>query len=328
MAQAASVVDSLGDVYGQEGAVTLDDPATAIATYQQAQSIDARGLALDPNCARCRRGIAMEYWKIGMLMEATDQDQAAALYENGLATVAQFSAADQVTTRVRRLDTVIRQRLGTLLVAAGHAQDGIRTLGEVQDRFREAVHADPMDARARFDLAALDASLADGYEHMGNARAALAADREFLDTMTILVAQDNKNATWRLHHAEALVRWGSTEIALGEAVQGRRARDEGINTLMKLAQAGDADANVLDLAANALTDAHREPQLALRFAERAAVGAKQGSATALITLARTQRAAGRTADARTTAQQALKLLESHPKSIGNSKAAAQARRLT
>ena len=259
IAQAASVVDSLGDVYGQEGAVTLDQPATAIAAYEQAQAIDARGLAMDSSCARCRRGVALEYWKIGMLMEETDQDQAEALYENGLATLAHFSAADQGTARVRRLDTVIRQRLGTLLVAAGRASEGIKVLSEVQQRFREAVDADPMDARAQFDLAALDASLADGYEHAGQAKAALAADSEFLGTMTRLVGQDGKNAMWRLHYAEALVRWGSAEISLGETSRGQRARDEGIGTLVKLAQEGDADTNVLSLAANAMTDAIANP---------------------------------------------------------------------
>ena len=326
IAQAASVVDSLGDVYGQEGAVTLDDPTAAIAAYEQAQAIDARGLRLDADCARCRRGIALEYWKIGMLLEASDQDKAATSYENGLTTLAQFSPAEQATARVLRLDTVIRQRLGNLLIAAGRGEAGIHLLTDVRQRFRDAVQADPMDARARFDLAALDASLADGYEHLGNGKEARTADREFLDTMTTLVAQDDKNAMWRLHRAEAQVRWGTVEIDLGDTAQGQRARNEGLGTLIQIAHAADSDANVLDLVANALTDAHREPQLALTFAERAA-SAKRDSAQPLITLARAQRAVGRTADAHAAAEQALKLLEAHPKSLGNSEQAAQARSL-
>jgi tetratricopeptide (TPR) repeat protein/predicted Ser/Thr protein kinase len=326
IAQAASVVDSLGDVYGQEGAVTLDDPKAAIAAYEQAQAIDARGLRLDANCARCRRGVALEYWKIGMLMETSDQDQAATLYENGLTTLARLPTTELATARVLRLDTVIRQRLGNLLIAAGHGPSGIQMLSEVRLRFRDAARADPMDARARFDFAALDASLADGYEHEGDRKEARAAEREFLDTMTTLVAQDGKNAMWRLHRAEALVRWGTAEIELGDAAQGQRARNEGLGALIQIARTEDSDTSVLDMAANALTDAHREPQLALTFAERA-VSAKREPVQALITLARTQRAAGHTVDAHATAEQALKLLEAHPKSVGNKEQVAQARGL-
>jgi hypothetical protein len=146
--------------------------------------------------------------------------------------------------------------------------------------------------------------------------------------MTILVSQDTKNAIWRLHNAEALVRWGSAAMAMGKVVQGQRARDEGINALVKIAHADDADANVLDLAADALTEAHREPRLALTFAERAAAGTKQESARALITLARAQRAAGLSSEASASALQALKLLEAHPKSMGNNEQTSQARRLT
>jgi hypothetical protein len=64
----------------------------------------------------------------------------------------------------------------------------------------------------------------------------------------------------------------------------------------------------------------------LTFAERA-VSAKREPVQALITLARTQRAAGHTVDAHATAEQALKLLEAHPKSVGNKEQVAQARGL-
>jgi hypothetical protein len=91
----------------------------------------------------------------------------------------------------------------------------------------------------------------------------------------------------------------------------------------------DADANVLDLAADALTDAHREPRLALDVRRaRCEPGQRRIPREPLITLARAQRAAGRSAEAqRRGSAQALKLLEAHPKSLGNSEQAAQARRL-
>ena len=327
IAQAASVVDSLGDVYGQDGAVTLGDPGTAIVTYRRAQAIDAAGLKSDPGCARCRRGIALEYWKTGMLTEAIDQDQAAALYAGGLDTLAEFPAADRATVRVRRLDTVLRQRLGSLLIAAGRSEDGIAMLIEVQQRFEEAVKADPTDARARFDLAALDASLADGYEHAKRMRDALATDREYLASMEFLIAQDPKNVTWRFHGAGARIHVGQAQLRLNEAGPGRSAVEEGLAALLPLAQSPTADANILTLAATTLNDLQREPALALGFAERALGGRKAVTADLLITLARAQREAGHAEDARATARAALKVLAVHPKSVGNAEQTAGARRI-
>ena len=326
LAQAASVVDSLGDVYGQEGAVTLDDPRSAIAAYEEAQAIDARGLSQDAGCARCRRGVALEYWKIGMLTEARDQDAAQAAYERGLETLAQFSSADQATARVKRIDTVTRQRLGVLLIAAGRAPQGIAMLSEVQQRFRSAVREDPTDTRAAFDLAALDQALAVGYEHLSRTKEALMVDREYLDTMTALVAQDHKNLIWRMHRGEALAHLGLALMAIHDEGHGRPDLDEGIAVLMPLAKDPDADATALGLAAAALLDAHRDAGIALEFAARAA--AKQPmSVPALITLARAQRAAGHVSESRSAAQRALDLLNTHPNSMGHAEEAAQARAL-
>jgi tetratricopeptide (TPR) repeat protein/predicted Ser/Thr protein kinase len=325
IAQAASVVDSLGDVYGQEGAVTLDDPATAITTYETAQSIDALGLRLDAACARCRRGVALEYWKIGMLTEAIDEQHAADLYNDGLDTLAHSSAAEQATTRVRRMDTVLRQRLGTVLLADGRADEGIAMLSDVQRRFLGAVQADPTDARARFDLAALDASLADGFDRLGRESDALAANHEYVDAMNFLVAQDPKNTSWRFHRADALTRVGLTQLKLRDEIAGRKVLDQGLSELTELARSADSDANILSIAASALYDARRDPQLALAFAQRAVAGAKRPSPDALLTLARAQRSMGHADESRASAEAALTVLASHPKSLGNAEQTAQAR---
>jgi tetratricopeptide (TPR) repeat protein/predicted Ser/Thr protein kinase len=327
IAQAASVVDSLGDVYGQEGAVTLDDPAAAIAAYAAAQSIDALGLERDANCARCRRGVALEYWKIGMLTEAEDQDRAADLYTRGLATLAAFSAADQAGARVLRIDTVLRQRLGSLLIAAGRMQDGIGMLSEVHARFLSAVTADPKDARARFDLAALDASLADGYERMGRRGEALAIDREYLDTMNVLVAEDGGNTSWRFHRGEALVRVGLAQVAMGDTASGNRAIDEGMGVVTQMARGTESDVNILTVAANSLHDTHRDAPLALTFARRATLVEKHPASQSQITLARAERDAGHDEESRSAAGRALALLAAHPHGIGNAEQLREARAL-
>ena len=88
-----------------------------------------------------------------------------------------------------------------------------------------------------------------------------------------------------------------------------------------------SDAYMLRIAADSLTDAHRDPQLALSFAQRAITREKQASAPEFITLARALRAAGRKAESRAAARGALDLLAAHPRSLGNAAQTAQAKQL-
>jgi hypothetical protein len=153
IAQAASVVDSLGDVYGQEGAVTLDDPTAAIAAYEQAQAIDARGLRPRRRCARCRRGVALEYWKIGMLLEASgSRSKRRHRMRRGLDDVGPSSLP-----RIRRPTRVRQARYrdpaapGKLCSSPPDA--GPQGIHHVERRpdgaFARRSDADPTDARAR-----------------------------------------------------------------------------------------------------------------------------------------------------------------------------------
>jgi hypothetical protein len=212
------------------------------------------------------------------------------------------------------------------LITAGRAAEGIAMLSEVQQRFRAVLKEDPTDARAAFDLAALDQGLAVGYEHLFRTKEALSAHREYLDTMTALVAQDHKNLIWRMHRGEALVQLGQALLAAHDEGHGKPDLDEGIAILVPLAKDADADVTVLELAAAALVDAHRDAEDALDFAARAA--AKQPtSVPVIITLARAQRAAGRVGESKSSAQHALDLLNTHPKGLGHTEEAAKARGL-
>lgn len=327
LAQAASVVDSLGDVYAQEGAVSLQDPERGIAAYLQALAIDQAGLSRDPACARCRRGVALEYWKLGMPTEALDAEQAARYYQAGLETLAEFAPEDQATPRVRRIDTVIRQRLGIALLAQGSASAALTMLREVHARFKAAVDADPVDARARFDLAALDASLADGYDQLSRYAEASAINHEYLDCMQFLVAQDPGNKTWEWRRADALLRYGRGQSRLGHPEQGDRQIHEALSRLVALAKPASAENGLLNLAATSLLTMHGDAVQALTFAQRAVATERPPSVNSILTLADAQRAAGRQIEAGESARQALELLAVHPRSIRNSADTARARRL-
>jgi tetratricopeptide (TPR) repeat protein len=327
LAQAASVVDSLGDVYTQEGVVTLQEPEKGIAAYRQALAIDQAGLTRDPACARCRRGVALEYWKIGMPTEMLDGDEAAKYYQQGLATLAQFASEDQATPRVRRIDTVIRQRLGIELLAESRPVAALEMLRKVRERFKAAVDEDPVDARARFDLAALDASLADGYEQEAQFGEALAIDQEYLECMQFLLTQDPGNKTWAWHHADALLRYGRTLSRLGHPEKGDRQAREALSLLVELAKPESADSGLLSLAATSLLSMQGDAKMAMTFAQRAVAAEEPPSVDDILTLAGAQHAAGRDGDARESARRALDLLTVHPRSLGNAAKSARATRL-
>ncbi len=319
LAEAASVVDSLGDVYGQDDAVSLDDSAKATRAYEQAQAIDRKGAELDPGCARCRRGVALEYWKLGSL--AQDQDRAADLYNSGLTTLATFPAAEQTTSRVLRIDTVIRQRLGTIYLQTGRTTDGLRLLQKVRQRFRSAIAADPLDARARFDLAALDSSLADGFDDLGRYDDESDADREFLENMTVLSQLDPRNIGWQFHRAEALLRYGQLQSLHGQRIEGERKNKMGLDAILPLALKPDAEANILGVAANALVSLRRDPKrdapMAMDFAQRAIASSQHPTAGQYLTLAEAQQFGEHQEQSKASAQAALAILRAHPKSIEN-----------
>ncbi len=331
LAEAASVVDGLGDVYGQEDAVSLNDPAKAIQRYQQAQAIDLAGLKLDPHCDRCRRGIALEYWKLGMLTEGQDQNRAADLYNAALATLTAFTPAEQATSRVLRIDTVIRQQLGTIYLHTGRTVEGLHLLQMVRQRFQSSISADPVDARARFDLAALDSSLADGDDDLRRYKAESDADLEFLENMNVLVHLDPKSVGWQFHRAEALLRYGKLQLQLGQRSEGERTSKEGLALIIPLAQQPTAEANILGVASDYLVSLHpgpkRDAPMAVDFAQRAIAASPRPSAGQYLTLAEAQRFAGQTEQSKGSAEAALAILVANPKSIGNAAQLAHANRL-
>ncbi|MEO6923737.1 MAG: serine/threonine-protein kinase [Bryocella sp.] len=329
LAQAASVVDALGDIYGQEGAATLSDPAKAVRRYEQAQEIDAASLRKDASCDRCRRGVALEDWKIGILVD--DEVRAKDLFNAGLATLSAFSPAEQATARVLRIDTVLRQRLGTTYLHDGHTAEGIRMLASVRQRFLTAIAADPVDVRARFDLVALDFSRSEGFDDLGRYTDEAQADREFLANIETLLRQDPQNMEWQYTRAQGLLRHGRLLVRLGQKPEGRKASQAGLDIVVPLALRSDASGNVLGVAADALTSLHRDPShdapLAVAFARRAIASSPHPSTNQIITLAQAQRFAGMQADSHASAQAALALLRAHPRSASNASQSAEALKL-
>jgi tetratricopeptide (TPR) repeat protein/predicted Ser/Thr protein kinase len=329
--QAAYVLNTVGDVYGQESDLSIHDSQNAARTYEQSLTINQKALALDSHCIRCRSGIALEFWKLGMMARQDDQDKAAEYYRNGLATLSVFTPAEQATTRIRRMDTFIRQRLGEVYLSNGHPQEGVRMLEILQHRFQLAVAADKIDTRPRWDLGPLDGMLAEGYKQLRQYEKASDAYRGYVEMMNFLVHLEPQNRSWQQARAEALLNYGRLQTKLGQLQAGQRASDEGVALIVSLAQKPNAETNELDLAANSLVELHRDPTrdvpLALSFAQRDLAASPHPTVDQLLTLANAQRFASLTAQSKDSVQNALNLLALHPKSIGSAAQREQAHKL-
>ena len=228
MSAAASAFDKLGDVYDLQGAINLQNEAGAGAAYRQAIDIDRHALLRDATCARCRRGIAIEQWKLGCLYEYSDPDAAEQNFQAGLAGLALFTTQEKETTRVIRIDNLLRSHLGVTLFHLGQIKEGIQLLEEVQERFRAAIVNDPIDTRARFDLFALDFDLEDAYRDGNRPDLETRTVRERLDTINYLALHTPTNAELEGHRAEAIMRWAATERMTHQNAAAQRDHELGI----------------------------------------------------------------------------------------------------
>ena len=321
LVQAAYVLNSVGDVYGQQSDFSIHDTQKAMSIYKQSLAVNQQGLALDPHCARCRSGIALAYWKLGMMSREDDQDQSAEYYRQGLATLAAFSPAEQETTRIRRMDTFIRHRLGEVYLSNGHTQDGVRMLEITRQRFQLAVATDPLDRRPRWDLGPVDQTLGEGYEQLKQDKKALGAYQEYVTMMDFLVEHNPGSATYQEARAESLLSYGRMLTRLGQRQSGEKATREGLAIIIPIAKKPGAETNELELAANALVRLHRDPRhdapLALSFAQRELASSSDVTVEQLLTLADAQRFAGQTGAAHSTAKTALARLEATPLGLGH-----------
>jgi serine/threonine protein kinase len=322
LVQAASTVDALGDTLGLPGVGTANDPVKAIERYKQASDVYRRALLRDPACFSCARGIAIEDYKLGLDVE--DESQAAAFDQDGLSVLAIMPPAEQTSTRNLRADNLLRQNLGALDIDLGQTTQGLAMMQTVRQRMRAAVQADPLDTRARNDLALFDGKLATSFDDLGQYPQERDALKEFVATMDALLHKNPDNAIWKFRRALALSRYGAVQLRLGQELDGQRAAKESLSILLPLAQKPEAQARVLAVATEALIALHPngrlDGQTAVSLAERTIAGEQRPDARDYIALAQAQQLAGRQDDSRASAQTALRLLSLRGQSLSDSNA--------
>lgn len=303
LAVAASSHDAMGDLLsGRDGSDSFD-PVRAEQFYQQALGYDRRELSMDPGFFRARRGVAVEFHKLGVLLETTDPVASAAFQQKALDWLDAFSAADRAKPAVSRLYYAIEQHIGYLEVGLGRTREGLARIEDVLARYKAVYAADPINNQAVFDLADVEANLAESYERAGSRKEAAQHFRASVDDMRVLLKHDPKSVNWG--YREAYLRFELARVTVG--LKSREAHDA-VAGMLTFARQTDFNAPDLPEVLDAMHDTGMEPALALAFSRKLLASAPGLDSYGLTLCAQAAEAAGEHAEARQLAARALEKL--------------------
>lgn len=308
--QAAACYDTLGDQYGQIGTASLGDVAAARASYEKAFALNSQALRLDAGLIRPRRALAINRMKIGQIVVETDPEEAARIFGEAVTILESLPAAEKQKIEHRRAMAALNRRLAGAYLYAGEFRKAIAQYEAALGFVEPLAAVDPQNSRAQFDLAVALNDLSIAYEQMDDSEHALRSAERVHAVLSRVIAMDPTNDVWRGHMADLLVRM--SRLMQNDPVRAEALAREGIAVAKELAARENARPIDLNRAAQALSlvtfPPLREPELALRYAQRCVELSAGRVPEYLRTLAVAYRVAGNKQAARETALQALALL--------------------
>jgi hypothetical protein len=327
LVQAAAVFKTLADTYGEHGSAAMRDSAKTVAYLEESGSVYQKALTLNPTC--CQRGLIIVQSTLGRLLEDVDVDRAIASYQSGFATIATLSPKDRATTGIIRLVGQLRIHLGVVYLYQNRIAEAEALLTPERERERRAIALDPIDVRARDDLADLDANVLDGYDAVHDYAAMQDIASEYLDDAKALIGLQPNDASRKALRVDALLTSAKVLRKLHKDAAAAPYIAAGLPAITAAAQKPDADPGTLDSAAEAWLDLteRSEPSsaLALDFARRAALS--NPTPYQLLVRGRAECANGDTDSCHRTAEDVLKQLSQHRQSLRYKLDSAKARAL-
>jgi non-specific serine/threonine protein kinase/serine/threonine-protein kinase len=192
-----------------------------------------------PETLRHQFSLAISLVKMGDLQGNPDfpnlgrPEEALGTYHRALRLLDQLGEQHPEDSGVLRYRALVRERLGTVLLAAGNLDGATEVFRESLAIREAAAVAQPANAEARRDVAVALEKLADALLEAGDTDQALASTRESFEVFRALAAADPRNATARrslaISHrkvAAALERAGQTVDARFELLASRAIFEE------------------------------------------------------------------------------------------------------
>jgi eukaryotic-like serine/threonine-protein kinase len=325
MLDSAGAHNSLGNELGIPYWPSLGDFKGALAEYLKARELYQRALVLAPGNIRILQALVNNHRLVGAVEMQTDP--AGALPELRAAIDGINSLHDQAkqVTAIRRMQSGAIGPYAGALIEIGRYREALAALKRGEIISRELLASDPKNIRAVQDLQAGLSREAEVYQdraagvfpeegadRIADAKNALKVLSEQRSLLEEILAIEPHNGNWESKLGSVLVDIGRQQHALQERRESLESSQKGLGILKEVASRPDVQLYQLFDAINGLITVEpaelREPDLAVKYAERIVEASSRHNPEFLLTLAEAYRAAGQSAKARTAAEEGLSLL--------------------
>jgi tetratricopeptide (TPR) repeat protein len=322
--EAGNVIDTLGDVMGQD--TGFADAGAALRNYRRATEFDVRALSIDPAFMRARRGLVTMQMKIGNVELDTAPAMALSDFRGAMAKLDALPQAEQSRLDLTRTRALLLRKQAFALAELGRYADADPLYEASASIYQKIAAADPKDVRALRDMNRLLTNEAFSYQAAADpllaasdsaAKGAVAAagtvEAKRADVLKRLLQNGPQDAGLQQELASVTVVMDALQHPSGSSDAGTVQRDRAALKLLAAAAADSKSSPMqLDLAFQAFMkakpDTLRDTAVALHCAERGAALTHRKDPAWMLNLAQAYRASGDAKRAVLTAQEGLALL--------------------
>ena len=321
--EAGSVIDTLGDVMGQD--IGFADTEAALREYRRAIDFDNRALAIDASFMRARRGLVSMQMKVGNV----ELDSAPALalneFRGAMAKLEALPQSEQSSLYTLRTRGLLLRKQAVALSELGRYAEADPLFDASTVIYQKIAASDPKDTRALRDLDRLLSVEAFSYETAADpllaapgssAKANLSAAKRFeaerADLIGRLLENSPRSAVLQQELASVTIRIDALQDADASNSRVIQRDHAALKFLESAAAYSKASTMLLDLAFHAFMEAKpdnlRDVDEALRCAERGVALTHRKDPSWLLSLAQAYQATGDTKEAALSAKDGLALL--------------------
>jgi tetratricopeptide (TPR) repeat protein len=168
---------------------------------------------------------------------------------------------------------MLERKLGASLGAVGNREEAEQHLFRALSESEATSAADPLNARARLDVAVCWNSLGDFYDTAGNTSRALESFGKTADLLEALARSDPSNTRYPTQLSDALIHTGELLYKSGHKPEAAHQTQRGLDIIRGLADAPNASTGTLNRAAaafqNCFPESLRDARLAAMYTNRA-----------------------------------------------------------